>query len=112
MSSRRTYRQVWRKLRDSEQLHVQNEQLLSGTPRDPTTMGHPRALVDAEGNWLVHSVTDVGLCDMVELCALESDTPINFGPDSCVHAQLILLYPNELIQQAISDWQKRLPGST
>lgn len=44
-------------------------------------MGHPRALVDAEGNWLVHSVTDVEVCDMVELGAWESDTPINFGPD-------------------------------
>ena len=75
-------------------------------------MGHPRALVDAEGNWLVHSVTDVEVCDMVELGALESDTPINFGPELCVRAQLIRLYPNELIQQAISDWQKRLPVST
>ena len=75
-------------------------------------MGHPRALVDAEGNWLVHSVTDVEVCDMVELGALDSDTPINFGSDSCVHAQVILLYPNEWIQQAISDRQKRLPGST
>ena len=75
-------------------------------------MGHPRALVDAEGNWLVHSVTDVEVCDMVELGALESDTPINFGPDSCVCAQLTLFYPNELNQHGISDWHKRLPVST
>ena len=81
MSSRRTYRQVWKKLRDWEQLRAQNEQLLWETPRDPPVMGHPRALVDAEGNWLVHSVTDVEVCDMVELGAWESDTPINFGPD-------------------------------
>ena len=75
-------------------------------------IGHPRPLVDAEGNWLVHSVTDVGVCDMSELGALESDTPINFGPDSCVHAQLALLYPNELSQHEISGWHKRLPVSS
>ncbi len=73
---------------------------------------HPRPLVNAEGNWLVHSVTDVGVCDMVELGALESDTPINFGPDLCVRAQLALLYPNELSQHGMSDWHKRLLVST
>ena len=75
-------------------------------------IGHPRALVDAEGDWLVHSVTDVGVCDMVELGALESDTPIDFGPDYVFRAQLAILYPNELIQQGISGWQKRLPVSS
>ena len=78
----------------------------------PRVKGHPHALADGEANWLVHSVTDVGVCDMSELGALESDTPINFGPDSCVHAQLALLYPNELSQHGMSDWHKRLLVST
>ncbi|GEM_PF-2438085 len=45
-------------------------------------IGHPRALVDAEGDWLVHSLTDVGVYEMVESGALESYTPIDFGPGS------------------------------
>jgi hypothetical protein len=78
----------------------------------PRVKGHPRALADDEENWLVHSVTDDGVCDMVELGALESDTPINFGSDLCVRAQLTLLHPNELSQHGMSDWHKRLLVST
>jgi hypothetical protein len=78
----------------------------------PRVKGHPRALADDEENWLVHSVTDDGVCDMVKLGALESDTPINFGSDLCVRAQLTLLHPNALSQHGMSDWHKRLLVST